>query len=119
MEPALGKNARSQQLVQLFGMLQQSPWLNHYQHIKLMYELLDVHESDSLLKTPEQLQQEMEQQQRAQMMAAQMEQQLETQGKLAVGGQKIQGNLAVGAQEIQGDLLLESLKQEAENQKSA
>jgi hypothetical protein len=118
MEPALGKHARSQQLVQLFGMLQQSPWLNHYQHIKLMYELMDVYESDSLLKTPDQFMQEMQQQQQQQMMMEQTKQRFETEGKLAVGGQKIQGSLAVGAQDIQGDLLLESLKQEAANQES-
>ena len=113
MEPALGKQARANQLVQLFGMLNESPWLNHYQHIKLMYELLDVHESESLLKTPDQFMQEMQQQQRQQMMMEQQKQQFETTGKLQVGGQKIQGQLAIGAQDIEGDLLLESLKQEA------
>ncbi len=119
MEPAMGKQAKAQQLVQLFGMLNDSPWLNHYQHIKLMYELLDVHESESLLKTPDQFMKEMEQQQRQQMMMEQQKQQFETTGKLQVGGQKIQGNLALGAQDIEGDLLLESLKQEASNQEAA
>ena len=114
MEPALGKQARADRLVQLFGMLNQSPWLNQYQHIKMIYELLDVYESASLLKTPEQFQKEMQQQQQMAMITEQMKSRFQTEGKLQVGGQKIQGNLALGAQDIQGDILLESLKQEAQ-----
>ena len=107
MEPALGKAHRAQQLVQMAGMWSQSPWINQGQYIKLMADLLDIREADSLVKTPQQFQQEQQQAAKAAMQAEQMKQQLEDAGKLKKGQQDIQGKMQVGAQKIGGDMLLE------------
>lgn len=80
MEPALGKHFRAQQLIQYAQMWQQSPFLQHYQFMKAILELLDFHDSDRYLKTPQQVAQEMSMQtQQAvqmQMMGFQMQDQL-------------------------------------------
>ena len=70
-EPSLDKNYRAQQLIQLSQMWQQSPWINQYQFIKSICELLGVKELDGLLRTPEQIMQESKQQQQAQMVGEQ------------------------------------------------
>jgi len=62
MEPALGKHFRSQQLMQYAQMWQESPYLQHYQFMKSILEMLDFHDSDRYLKNPQQVQQEQEQQ---------------------------------------------------------
>jgi hypothetical protein len=62
MEPALGKQFRAQQLIQYAQMWQQSPYLQNYQFMKSILEMLDFHDSDVYLKTPQQVQQEMQQQ---------------------------------------------------------
>ncbi|MHC4748386.1 MAG: portal protein [Planctomycetota bacterium] len=62
MEPALGKQFRAQQLIQYAQMWQQSPFLQHHQFMKAILEMMDFHDSDRYLKTPEQVNQEMQQQ---------------------------------------------------------
>ena len=70
MEPALGKMFRAQQLMQYAQMWAESPYLQHYQFMKSVLEMLDFHDSDRYLYTPQQVQ-AMQQQQAQQ--AAQME----------------------------------------------
>jgi hypothetical protein len=89
MEPALGKQFRAQQLIQYAQMWQQSPYLQHYQFMKTVLEMLDFHDSDKYLRTPEELQQEQVQQAQqatqAEMMSHQMQKDListQTQGEL-------------------------------------
>jgi len=61
MEPALGKQFRAQQLIQLSTMWAESPYLQHHQWMKAIMEILDLHDTDRYLKTPQQLQQEQQQ----------------------------------------------------------
>jgi hypothetical protein len=72
MEPALGKAARLQQLMNLAQIMLQNPWINQYQWWRTIFELGDIREADYLLKTPQQYQQEQQAMQQAQMMQAQM-----------------------------------------------
>lgn len=116
MEPALGKQYRAQQLVQMAAMWAQNPWINQYQLNKTMMELLDIREADMLLKSPQQMQQETQQAVQQQMKAEQMKQQLETTGKLAVGQQEYQSDSALSQQDFQQDLILEAMRLEAQNQ---
>jgi len=120
MEPALSKGVRAQQLVQMAQMWQQHPWVNQYQMLKTIMELMDIREADLLLKSPQQFMQEMQQQQKAQMMAEQMEQrgkqqleQLKTQGKLAISQQDFKEDSTLAHQEFGYDMALEAIKQEA------
>ena len=113
MEPALGKQARVQQLVQLAGMWAQNPWINQQQMIKLIFELNDVMEADRLIKSPQQFQQEMQQQVQMQMQAEQAKQNYETLGKLKISEKDFQEDLILGEQEHQYDMALEAIKQNA------
>jgi len=120
MEPALSKGVRAQQLVQMAQMWQQNPWVNQYQMLKTIMELMDIREVDLLLKAPQQMMQEIQQQQKAQMMAEQAEQQgkqrleqLKTQGKLAISQQDFKEDSALAHQEFGYDMALEAIKQEA------
>ena len=61
MEPALGKQFRAQQLIQYAQMWAESPYLQHYEFMKAIMELLDFHASDRFLKTPQQVAQEQQQ----------------------------------------------------------
>lgn len=123
MEPALGKQFRAQQLVQMAQMWMQSPWINQFQMIKTVMELLDIREADMLLKSPEQFQQEMAQQQKTEMMAEQMK----GRGKQEIEQTKIQGKLLLGQQEhmkesdlaekgFVHDMALEAIKSEVAGQ---
>ena len=69
MEPALGKQFRAQQLIQYAQMFMQTPYLNHFQFMKAILELMDFPNSDQFLKQPQQVMQE--QQQAAQQAAQQ------------------------------------------------
>ncbi len=62
LEPALGKQFRAQQLIQYAQMWQESPFLQQHQFMKAILEMMDFHDSDKYLKTPEQVQKEMQQQ---------------------------------------------------------
>ena len=62
MEPALGKNFRAQQLIQYAQMWQGNPHLQNYQFMKSILEMLDFHDADRYLYTPEQVSQQMQQQ---------------------------------------------------------
>jgi len=120
MEPALGKQFRAQQLVQMAQMWQQSPWINQYQMLKTMMELLDIREADLLLKSPQQFMQEIQQQQKAQMLAQQMPlylQQEKTKGKLLEGQQEYQKERALKEQEFGYDMALEAIKNEVAAQR--
>ena len=86
-EPALGKHFRSQQLIQYAQMWQQSPYLQHHQFMKAVLELMDFHDTDKFLKSPQQVQQEMMQQQQQMMQSAVMQ----TQQEIAVEGEKNKG----------------------------
>ena len=112
MEPALGKQARAQQLVQMAGLWAQSPWINQGQYIKLMADLLDIREADSLVKTPQQFAQEMQQNAKMQMMSEQMKQKMETEGKLQKGAQDIGGKLMLEDRDHVHNMALETLKAE-------
>lgn len=63
MEPALGKHFRAQQLIQYATMWQGNPHLQQYQFMRAILEMLDFHDSDRYLYTPQQVQQQMQQQQ--------------------------------------------------------
>ena len=110
MEPALGKQARAQTLMQLAPVTQQNPLVNQHQWLKTIFELLDVRETNSLIKSPEQLQQEQAQEQQAQMMAAQMDQNLETGSKIAISEKDFKEELALNEQEFKHDVTLERIK---------
>jgi len=115
MEPALGKQARAQQLVQMAGLWSQSPWINQGQYIKLMAELMDIRESESLVKTPQQFAQEMSQQAKMQMQSEQMKQKWETEGKLQKGAQDIGGKLMLEDRDHVHNMALETLKAELDD----
>lgn len=76
MEPALGKQYRAQQLIQYAQMWADTPYLQHYEFMKAVLELLDFHDSDRYLKTPQQVAQEQAQQQQQMMMGAALEDQM-------------------------------------------
>ena len=70
MEPALGKHFKAQQLIQYAQMWQGNPHLQQYQFMKAILEMMDFHDSDRYLNTPQQVQQMMQQQA---MQATQMQ----------------------------------------------
>jgi hypothetical protein len=119
MEPALGKQFRAQQLIQMAQLWAQSPMINQYQFNKVIMELLDIREADYLLKTPQQLEQEQKQQMQQQMMAAQAQQQMETKSKLTEIGADYTSDSKLSEQEFRQNLILETVKQDALKEKSA
>lgn len=113
MEPALGKQARLQQLMNLAQIMLNNPWINQYQWWKTIFELGDVREAESLLKTPQQMQMEQQQAQQSQMMMMQMQmqgekikKQLDTESKVLVSNQDYQEETALQAQRGQNDIAL-------------
>jgi hypothetical protein len=110
MEPALGKQARGDRLVQMAGLWKDNPWINQYQWNKVIMELMDIREADYLLKSEQQFQQEQQQMVKMQMMAEQQKKQYETQGKLGVSAQDFQEETALAAQGHEYDMALEALK---------
>jgi len=86
-EPALGKHFRSQQLIQYAQMWQGSPYLQHHQFMKAVLELMDFHDTDKYLKSPQQVQQEQQQQQQQMMQGAAMQQQQD----MALKGKESEG----------------------------
>lgn len=96
MEPALGKQFRAQQLLQLAQIWQQDPTLQHYQWKKSILEMLDYQDSDRYLKTPEQLMKEQQQAVQMQMMAAAQE----TQSEMRV--EQLKGNLDIQKEVVKG-----------------
>jgi hypothetical protein len=120
MEPALGKQNRMQNILQLAPILQQNPMINQYAWLKTLFELGDVREADYLIKSPQQFQQEMEQQQKAAMMAEQQKHQFETHGKLVTSDKDFQEELVLNKQEHIYDMALEAIKQkETSNAKAS
>lgn len=114
MEPALGKQFRAQQLIQMAQQWSQNPWINQYQYTKLMMELLDIREADTLLKSPEQFQQEMMQQMQVQMRVKEMDANLETRGNIIEKVTKFKQDTARSEQDFKHDLILEAIKLDAE-----
>jgi len=110
MEPALGKQARAERLVQMAALWKDNPWINQYQWNKTLMDLMDVREADYLLKTEQQFQQEQQQMAKMQMMAEQMKQAYETQGKLKVSQQDFQEASILNKQQAEYDMALEALK---------
>ena len=110
MEPALGKQARMDRLVQLAGMWKDNPWINQYQWNKTLMELGDIREAEYLLKSPEQMQKEQQQSVKMQMMAEAQKQQYETQGKLTTSQQDFKEDTILADQKFQHNLALEAVK---------
>jgi hypothetical protein len=110
MEPALGKQMKLQNLVQLYPLLSQSPWLNQQQWIKTILELTDIKEAEFIVKSPEQMAQEMQQQFKSTVEGMQMKQQLETQAEIAISTQDFQEETILNEQEFQHDKALEKIK---------
>jgi hypothetical protein len=110
MEPALGKQARMERLIQLAGMWKDNPWINQYQWNKVLMELGDIREAEYLLKSPQQMQQEQMQQAKSQMMMEQQKKMYETQGKLSVSKQDFQEDTALADQDHGHDMALEAMK---------
>lgn len=81
MEPALGKQMRAQQLIQYAQMWQGSPYLQQYQFMRSVLELMDFHNPDKYLYTDQQVgmmqQQSMQQQMQMQMAGMAMQGQLQ------------------------------------------
>ncbi len=119
MEPALGKQARAQQLVQMAPLMQQNPWINQYQWTKTLLELADVREADQLMKQPQQFQQEMQQQQKAAMMEKQLDEKLEGDKKIRVSDKDFQEALIENEQIHGHNIALAALEGELANEKSA
>jgi hypothetical protein len=116
MEPAIGKQARSQQMMQLANVMLQNPWINQHQWWKTIFELMDVREADYLLKSPQQFQQEMQQQMQSQMMAEQQKQQYETQGKLITSDKDFKEETQLADQKFGHDLALAAVEGELANE---
>jgi hypothetical protein len=129
MEPALSKEYRIQQILQLSPLLQQNPIINQRSWLKTIFELADIREGEYLLKTQEQLQQE--QQQQMQMQMAMQQQQLQAQaqletlkkqldfgGKSKLSGQDFQEEAALNQQQFGFDMALEAIKNEAASEGS-
>jgi hypothetical protein len=102
MEPALGKQFRVQNLLQLAPILQQSPWINQHQWIKTIFELADVREADYLLKSPEQMTQEMQQQMQQQQNMMKMQMMMEKVKK----SDEVKGNLTESQKDFVEDIAL-------------
>ena len=99
MEPALGKQMRANQLIQYAQMWQGSPYLQQYQFMKAVLEMLDFPNTETFLRDDQQVQQMMQQQQQQQM-------QMEMMGMAAQGQQQAQ----MQAQGQQGDLIRDVVK---------
>ena len=110
MEPALGKQARMERLIQLAGMWKDNPWINQYQWNKTLMELGDIREAEYLLKSPQQMQQEQEQQAKMAMMAEQQKQMYEAQGKIQTSQVDFKEDTALSEQTFQHDMALEAIK---------
>jgi len=113
MEPALGKQARADRLVQLAGLWKDHPWVNQRQMLKTVFELMDIWETDSMVKSQQQMQQEIQQQQQQQMMMEAQKQKFETDGKLQIGQAEVKGEMILSEQQFGEDLVLESIKANA------
>ena len=117
MEPAAGKQARLQHMMQLASVMLQNPWINQHQWWKTIFELGDIREADYLLKKPEQFQQEMQQQQQAAMIAEIQKQKYETEGKLITSDKDFKEDTALADQKFGHDLALKAVEGELESEK--
>lgn len=130
MEPALGKQFKMQNLIQLMPILQQNPHINQQQITRMILELADIKEFEHMLKTPEQVQQEQQQQQQAQQQMLQLQQQMKAQEIMLKGQTDMKGNLiesqkdfveeqVLNDQTFEHDMILEALKLNAASEKAA
>jgi hypothetical protein len=112
MEPAAGKQARLQQMLQLASVMLQNPWINQHQWWKTIFELGDIREAGYLLKTPQQFAQEQQAQQQMQMMAEAQAQRYETEGKLVTSQKDFVEDTALADQKFGHDLALKAVEGE-------
>jgi hypothetical protein len=99
MEPALGKQMRANQLIQYAQMWQGSPYLQQYQFMRAVLEMLDFPNTDQFLRNDQQV---------AEMMNQQQQQQMQMQmAGMAMQGQQ-QGQLQSAQQE--GELIRDVVK---------
>lgn len=110
MEPALGKQFRAEQLIRMASMWQQNPWINQYQLMKVVAELMDIHEADQLLKTPKQFEQEQAQQQKLEMMMEIGKLEAEQKGKLQRDKQQQQAKMVLEDQKFEHDAKLKLME---------
>jgi hypothetical protein len=99
MEPALGKQMRANQLIQYAQMWQGSPYLQQYQFMKAVLEMLDFPNTEKYLRDDQQVQQMMQQQQQQQM-------------QMQMAGMAMQGQQQAQLQQAgqQGDLIRDVVK---------
>lgn len=122
VEPALGKQARMQQLMQLAPVMLQNPWINQYQWWRTLLELSDIREAKYLLKDPQQYMQEAQQAAQMELMSEKAKQQFETEGKLLTSQQDFGEELTLNEQEFRHDMALKALEgrqKRAEGKKSS
>lgn len=79
MEPALGRQFRAQQLQTYAQVWAESPYLQHDQFMRTILELMDFHDVDRYVKTPQQMNQEQQQAMQQQAMAMAAEGEMEAQ----------------------------------------
>lgn len=115
MEPALGKGARAQQLVQMAALWKDNPWINQFQWNRVLMELLDVQEAPFMLKTPDQMQKEIEAQQQAQQLAQQQAQREDLDKNLAISDKDFNEDIVLNDQEFGHDLVLKTIELEAKS----
>lgn len=127
MEPALGKQARFQQLISLSQIMLQNPYINQFQWWRTILELGDIREAEFMLKSEQQLQQEKMVQQQAQQMQMksimdmqQKQKQSEVQGKIVQSQQDFKEDRALAAQQFEYDQALKMIEMDMqrENRKS-
>ena len=125
MEPALGKGARLQQLMNLAQIMLQNPWINQYQWWRTIFELGDIREADYLLKTPQQYAQEQQAMQQAQMQQAQMGLQAEqakigweTEADIFKSHKDFREETALADQKFKQDMALTMVEGELKNEQA-
>lgn len=110
MEPALAKQFRVQNLLQLNQVWAQSPELNQYQWKKAIMELMDFPDTEKYLYSPEQMQASQQQQMQQMVQAQLMQAQLEDQMTGREQQRKMIADLSKEQLKIEGDLAKEQVK---------
>ena len=96
MEPALGKQYRTQQLLAYAQAWAQSPYLQQQQFMKAILELMDFQDTDKYLKSPQQVQQEQQAALQQQMMLQGLEMQAQDAMAAKQSGREMQRDLVKG-----------------------
>jgi len=95
-----------QSLMQLYPVMAQSPWLNQQQWIKTILELTDIKEAEFLVKSPEQMAQEMQQQLKSTIEGLKMRKQLEAESQMMIARGETQKDIATSIQDFQEETIL-------------